>query len=218
MISGSFFNFVLQVSFVILLLSIYVANLSIIWYGPLFLSTIAGILATLLPVQIYLYWRGAPKISFKCVIILQSGRDDPLAALLATLISMVYLSLICLIWHGSGTVSILAGTFITILGTLHYLVRRAQQIHTDQLLHKHVESSSLPFKEKRSKESFQSETYVCFYDKAVVVTCQDDSKVIVCSEPYEDEEWYRERPGWATDKLRKAYEHLRGDEHPRVVR
>lgn len=64
----------------------------------------------------------------------------------------------------------------------------------------------------------QTQIYTHFYDLAQVNLHSDGKSVIVLSEPSDPDEWYREKPGWATDKLRIAYEHLKGDEHPRIVR
>ncbi|KAF1972078.1 hypothetical protein BU23DRAFT_569310 [Bimuria novae-zelandiae CBS 107.79] len=62
------------------------------------------------------------------------------------------------------------------------------------------------------------QTYAHFFDKAVVALHKEDKHFIVLSDRYDPDEYYRERPDWATTKLRKAYEHLTGDEHPRIVR
>ncbi|KAJ4352497.1 uncharacterized protein N0V89_007845 [Didymosphaeria variabile] len=67
------------------------------------------------------------------------------------------------------------------------------------------------------KREDSTSTYTRFFDKVICILHEDGESIIALAEQSDPREFYRDRPGWATIKLRKAYEHLDGARHPRIV-
>lgn len=106
-------------------------------------------------------------------------------ALLAVLLGMVYLNLIHLIQRRPLMLSAVPGNLVTGIVTLHYSIWHGGQ----------RESALSPLEKQEPKDSFRRKIYTYFFDQAVVMTSENGSPVVVCSEPYDPEDWYRERPG-----------------------